>query len=170
MSYMSYVICHMTHISKGQRKGIYPFPFPFGFGVLAAIIIMAMSILWCLFTGQYSTGKSSMIRYLIRQVKFCLFATFQNIKSSFRTFQTCELDQSLQQTSTFAALPNLFIFLKNWFPYFISRFFIVVFSSFRFIIVCQGSSSAVVPGHALVMDSEKQFAPLAKFGSSFLNR
>ena len=40
----------------------------------------------------------------------------------------------------------------------------------RFIIVCQGSSSAVVPGHALVMDSEKQFAPLAKFGSSFLNR
>ena len=42
--------------------------------------------------------------------------------------------------------------------------------AFRFIIVCQGSSSAVVPGHALVMDSEKQFAPLAKFGSSFLNR
>ena len=28
----------------------------------------------------------------------------------------------------------------------------------------------MVPGHALVMDSEKQFAPLAKFGSSFLNR
>ena len=45
-----------------------------------------------------------------------------------------------------------------------------IWIAFRFIIVCQGSSSAVVPGHALVMDSEKQFAPLAKFGSSFLNR
>ena len=111
-----------------------------------------------------------MIRYLIRQVNSFARLPLENIKSSFRTFQTCELDRSRQQTSTFVALPNLLIFLKIWFLLFIPRFSMVVFCSLRFIIVCQGSSSAVVPGHALVMDSEKQFAPLAKFGSSFLNR
>ena len=41
---------------------------------------------------------------------------------------------------------------------------------FRFIIVSHGDGHHVVPGHALVMDSEKPFAPLSKFGSSFLNR
>lgn len=71
--------------------------------------------------GQYSTGKSSMIRYLIRQ-----------------------------------DFPDMRVGPEP--------------TTDKFIIVCQGSSSAVVPGHALVMDSEKQFAPLAKFGSSFLNR
>lgn len=28
----------------------------------------------------------------------------------------------------------------------------------------------MVPGHALVMDAEKPFAPLARFGGGFLNR
>lgn len=40
----------------------------------------------------------------------------------------------------------------------------------RFIIVSHGESANIIPGHALVMDQEKQFAPLSKFGSSFLNR
>ena len=32
----------------------------------------------------------------------------------------------------------------------------------RFIIVSHGESSNIIPGHALVMDQEKQFAPLSK--------
>jgi len=46
----------------------------------------------------------------------------------------------------------------------------VLIDYFRFIIVSHGDGHHVVPGHALVMDSEKPFAPLSKFGSSFLNR
>ena len=40
----------------------------------------------------------------------------------------------------------------------------------RFIVVGHGDGHHVVPGHALVMDAQKPFTPLSKFGSSFLNR
>ena len=40
----------------------------------------------------------------------------------------------------------------------------------KFIVVSQGDGHHVVPGHALVMDAQKPFTPLSKFGSSFLNR
>ncbi|XP_023341306.1 EH domain-containing protein 1 [Eurytemora carolleeae] len=40
----------------------------------------------------------------------------------------------------------------------------------RFIVICNGETNNSIPGHALVMDHEKQFSPLSKFGSSFLNR
>lgn len=71
--------------------------------------------------GQYSTGKSSMIKYLLR-------TDFPGIRVG------------PEPTTD------------------------------RFIIVSHGDGHHVVPGHALVMDSEKPFAPLSKFGSSFLNR
>ena len=65
-------------------------------------------------TGQYSTGKSSMIRYLIRQVIKGKILTGQlktsynthDIKS-FRTSLTCELDQSRQQTSIVVAASQI---------------------------------------------------------------
>lgn len=71
--------------------------------------------------GQYSTGKSSMIRYLIQE-----------------------------------DFPDMRVGPEP--------------TTDRFIIVSQGPGNHVIPGHALVMDSGKQFAPLSKFGSSFLNR
>ena len=40
----------------------------------------------------------------------------------------------------------------------------------RFIVVSHGDGHNVVPGHALVMDAQKPFTQLSKFGSSFLNR
>jgi len=40
----------------------------------------------------------------------------------------------------------------------------------RFIVISGDDNSNSIPGHALVMDDEKPFAPLSKFGSSFLNR
>lgn len=33
-----------------------------------------------------------------------------------------------------------------------------------------GDSSGVIPGNALVVDPQKQFRPLSKFGNAFLNR
>jgi len=74
-----------------------------------------------LMIGQYSTGKSSLIKYLLRQ-------DFPGIRVG------------PEPTTD------------------------------RFIIVSGGDGSHTVPGHALVMDSGRQFAPLSKFGSSFLNR
>merc|ERR1711892_1107799 len=71
--------------------------------------------------GQYSTGKSSMIKYLLR-------TDFPGIRVG------------PEPTTD------------------------------RFIIVSHGDGHHVVPGHALVMDSQKPYAPLSKFGSSFLNR
>ena len=72
-------------------------------------------------SGQYSTGKSSLIKYLIR-------SDFPGIRVG------------PEPTTD------------------------------RFIIVSQGDGHHVVPGHALVMDADKPFSPLSKFGSSFLNR
>jgi len=40
----------------------------------------------------------------------------------------------------------------------------------RFIVISGDDNSNSIPGHALVMDDEKPFAPLSRFGSSFLNR
>ena len=40
----------------------------------------------------------------------------------------------------------------------------------RFIVVSHGDGHNVIPGHALVMDAQKPFTQLSKFGSSFLNR
>jgi len=40
----------------------------------------------------------------------------------------------------------------------------------RFIVISSGVTDGCIPGHALVMDQEKQFTPLSKFGSTFLNR
>ena len=40
----------------------------------------------------------------------------------------------------------------------------------KFIIVSHGDGHHVVPGHALVMDTDRPYSPLSKFGSSFLNR
>lgn len=40
----------------------------------------------------------------------------------------------------------------------------------RFIVVMYGQNNAVTPGNALVVDPEKHFRPLAKFGNFFLNR
>merc|ERR1711970_1442927 len=71
--------------------------------------------------GQYSTGKSSMIKHLLR-------TEFPGIRVG------------PEPTTD------------------------------RFIIVSHGDGHHVVPGHALVMDSQKPYAPLSKFGSSFLNR
>ena len=71
--------------------------------------------------GQYSTGKSSLIKYLLR-------TDFPGIRVG------------PEPTTD------------------------------RFIIVSQGDGHHVVPGHALVMDADKPFSPLSKFGSSFLNR
>jgi len=74
-----------------------------------------------LIIGQYSTGKSSLIKYLLR-------SEFPGIRVG------------PEPTTD------------------------------RFIVVAQGDGSHVVPGHALVMDAEKPFAPLARFGGGFLNR
>ena len=40
----------------------------------------------------------------------------------------------------------------------------------RFIAVMHGKSEGVIPGNALVVDPNKQFRPLSKFGNTFLNR
>ena len=40
----------------------------------------------------------------------------------------------------------------------------------RFIVLTGGEEEMIVPGHALSVDANKQFFPLSKFGSSFLNR
>ena len=40
----------------------------------------------------------------------------------------------------------------------------------RFLILKYNKEEAVLPGHALAVDSGKQFFPLSKFGSTFLNR
>lgn len=40
----------------------------------------------------------------------------------------------------------------------------------RFIAVMGGDQDGIVPGNALVVDSQKQFRPLTKFGNAFLNR
>ena len=40
----------------------------------------------------------------------------------------------------------------------------------RFIAVMSGESEGVIPGNALVVDPNKQFRPLSKFGNAFLNR
>lgn len=40
----------------------------------------------------------------------------------------------------------------------------------RFIAVMYGDQEGVIPGNVLVVDPEKQFRPLAKFGNAFLNR
>jgi len=40
----------------------------------------------------------------------------------------------------------------------------------RFIVVMHGPHDAVTPGNALVVDPDKHFRPLAKFGNFFLNR
>jgi len=71
--------------------------------------------------GQYSTGKSSLIKYLLR-------SDFPGIRVG------------PEPTTD------------------------------KFIVVSQGDGHHVVPGHALVMDAQKPFTPLSKFGSSFLNR
>jgi len=74
-----------------------------------------------LLVGQYSTGKSSMIRYLLRQ-----------------------------------DYPGIRVGPEP--------------TTDKFVIVTSGDGNYTVPGHALVMDSSKQFSPLSRFGSSFLNR
>jgi len=74
-----------------------------------------------LLIGQYSTGKTSMIHYLLG---------------------------SEYQGSRVGPEPT----------------------TDRFIVISSGEANNCIPGHALVMDQEKQFAPLSKFGSSFLNR
>ena len=40
----------------------------------------------------------------------------------------------------------------------------------RFIAVMHNKKEGTIPGNALVIDADKQFRPLAKFGNSFLNR
>ncbi|XP_049807156.1 EH domain-containing protein 1-like [Schistocerca nitens] len=40
----------------------------------------------------------------------------------------------------------------------------------KFIVVMHGEKEGIIPGNALVMDPEKQFRPLSKFGNNFLNR
>ncbi|KAH3846731.1 EH domain-containing protein 3-like [Dreissena polymorpha] len=40
----------------------------------------------------------------------------------------------------------------------------------RFIAVMTGEQEGVIPGNAAVVDSQKQFKPLTKFGNAFLNR
>ncbi|KAL8608656.1 3-hydroxyisobutyryl-CoA hydrolase [Nucella lapillus] len=40
----------------------------------------------------------------------------------------------------------------------------------RFIVVLHNDQEGVIPGNALVVDTQKQFRPLTKFGNAFLNR
>lgn len=40
----------------------------------------------------------------------------------------------------------------------------------RFIAVMHGETEGVIPGNALVVDTQRQFKPLSKFGNAFLNR
>src|SRR5689334_20540597 len=40
----------------------------------------------------------------------------------------------------------------------------------RFIAVMHNETDGTIPGNALVIDADRQFRPLAKFGNSFLNR
>lgn len=40
----------------------------------------------------------------------------------------------------------------------------------KFIVIMHGDRDSIIPGNALVVDPEKQFRPLSKYGNNFLNR
>lgn len=40
----------------------------------------------------------------------------------------------------------------------------------KFVAVMHGEENAIIPGNALVIDDSREFKPLIKFGSKFLNR
>lgn len=74
-----------------------------------------------MFIGQYSTGKTTLIRYLLEK-----------------------------------DFPGLHIGPEP--------------TTDRFIVIMKGDKENMIPGNALVLDPQKQFRPLSKFGTSFLNR
>uniref|UniRef100_A0A1B6M3N3 EH domain-containing protein 1 n=1 Tax=Graphocephala atropunctata TaxID=36148 RepID=A0A1B6M3N3_9HEMI len=74
-----------------------------------------------MFIGQYSTGKTTLIKYLLEQ-----------------EFPGCHIGP--EPTTD------------------------------RFIVIMKGEKGGYIPGNALVLDPKKQFRPLTKFGTSFLNR
>jgi len=74
-----------------------------------------------MFIGQYSTGKTTLIKYLLEQ-----------------EFPGCHIGP--EPTTD------------------------------RFIVIMKGEKGNCIPGNALVLDPKKQFRPLTKFGTSFLNR
>ncbi|XP_046670507.1 EH domain-containing protein 3-like [Homalodisca vitripennis] len=74
-----------------------------------------------MFIGQYSTGKTTLIKYLLEQ-----------------EFPGCHIGP--EPTTD------------------------------RFIVIMKGDKTGYIPGNALVLDPKKQFRPLTKFGTSFLNR
>lgn len=74
-----------------------------------------------MFIGQYSTGKTTLIRYLLEK-----------------------------------DFPGLHIGPEP--------------TTDRFIVIMKGDKEGVIPGNALVLDPNRQFRPLSKFGTSFLNR
>ncbi|XP_054271837.1 EH domain-containing protein 1-like [Macrosteles quadrilineatus] len=74
-----------------------------------------------MFIGQYSTGKTTLIKYLLEQ-----------------EFPGCHIGP--EPTTD------------------------------RFIVIMKGEKGNCIPGNALVLDPKKQFKPLTKFGTSFLNR
>lgn len=74
-----------------------------------------------MFIGQYSTGKTTLIKYLLEQ-----------------EFPGCHIGP--EPTTD------------------------------RFIVLMKGDKINSIPGNALVLDPKKQYRPLTKFGTSFLNR
>ena len=90
--------------------------------------------------GQYSTGKTTFIRYLLEQ-------DFPGI----RIGPEPTTDRLLNGSSSFG---------MN----------IIVITVSRFIAVMHADTDGVIPGNALVVDPKKQFRPLSKFGNAFLNR
>ena len=90
--------------------------------------------------GQYSTGKTTFIRYLLEQ-------DFPGIRIG-------------PEPTTDRLVNKSFSF----------RMSIMVFSVSRFIAVMHADTDGVIPGNALVVDPKKQFRPLSKFGNAFLNR
>ena len=97
-----------------------------------------------LFVGQYSTGKTSLIRSVtIIVVSWLLLSNQTLICKSFRYLLEKEY-------------PGLRIGPEP--------------TTDSFNAVMYGEVEQVIPGNALAVDNKRQFRPLSKFGGAFLNR
>ncbi|VDN31371.1 unnamed protein product [Cylicostephanus goldi] len=117
-----------------------------------------------LLVGQYSTGKTTFIRYLLEQVLDSVSEGLRKIYKQklypleeyykFHEFHSPALVSRISENVFFKDFPGIRIGPEP--------------TTDRFIAVMHGEEEGVVPGNALVVDAKKQFRALSGYVHFFL--